>query len=113
MSDDKPLIESVTAGENLIDRDVPSSKGGKRKSPASERSASELQPVRRERQPKRKATSVTQYITAETKFVDEGQLEIDKIIGAINADEPPAIIIRELKRLKSRFVSFGDLDWSR
>ncbi|KFX96800.1 hypothetical protein V490_03137 [Pseudogymnoascus sp. VKM F-3557] len=113
MSDDKPPIESVTAGENPTARDVPSSKGGKRKRPASERSASELQSVRRERQPKRKATSVTQYITAETKFVDEGQLEIDKIIGAINADEPPAIIIRELKRLKSRFVSFGDLDWSR
>ncbi|OBT39091.1 hypothetical protein VE00_10612 [Pseudogymnoascus sp. WSF 3629] len=46
-NDDKPLTESVTAEEKPTARDVPSSKGVKRKSPASEGSASEPQAVRR------------------------------------------------------------------
>ncbi|KFX92467.1 hypothetical protein V490_05374, partial [Pseudogymnoascus sp. VKM F-3557] len=120
-NDDKSLIESVSAEENPTARDVPSSKGRKRKSPASERSASELQPVqqpvrRSERQ--EKAISVREYVTAETKFVDKGPSEIDEIIGAVNSGEPPAIIIRKLKGLKSGFVAFrafhnrADREWS-
>ncbi|OBT40489.1 hypothetical protein VE00_07883 [Pseudogymnoascus sp. WSF 3629] len=115
-NDDKSLIESVSAEENPTARDVPSSKGGKRKSPASECSASELESsVRRS---KRLQISIREYVTAETKFVDEGPSEIDKIIGAINSGESPAIIIRKLKGLKSGFVAFGafhdraDREWS-
>ncbi|KFY94564.1 hypothetical protein V500_03148, partial [Pseudogymnoascus sp. VKM F-4518 (FW-2643)] len=113
-NDDKSLIESVTAEENPTARDIPSSKGRKRKSPASERSASELQPVVR----RSKRTSVREYVTAETKFVDVGPSEIDEIIGAVNSGEPSAIIIRKLEGLKSGFVAFGafhnraDREWS-
>lgn len=65
-----------------------------------------------------KRTSVREYVTAETKFVDGGPSEIDEIIGAVNSGELRAIIIRKLEGLKSGFVAFGafhnraDREWS-
>ena len=70
------------------------------------------------RRSERLQISVREYVTAETKFVDEGPSEIDEIIGAVNSGEPPAMIIHKLKGLKSGFVAFGsfhdraDREWS-
>ena len=117
MSDDKPLIESVAAEENPTARDVPSSKGGKRKSPASERSASELESSVRRSKRQQKMTS-PQYVTGETKFVRESLLEIDGIIGDIKSGKPTEVTISKLLGLKLGFVDFGalhvqaDTEWS-
>ena len=117
--DDKPLIKSVDAEENPTAGDVPSSKRGKRKCPASERPASELQRSVR-RSVRQEMTSVTQYITGETKFVRESLLKTDDIVGDIESGKETdgTSIIGKLLGLKSDFVNFGalhdqaDREWS-
>ncbi|KFY32148.1 hypothetical protein V493_00465 [Pseudogymnoascus sp. VKM F-4281 (FW-2241)] len=110
-NDDKPPIESVTAAKDTAAR-VQSSKGAKRKSPASELQSS----VRRSKR-QQKMTS-PQYVTGETKFVRESLLEIDDIIGDIKSGKPTEVTISKLLGLKFGFVDFGalhvqaDTEWS-
>ncbi|KAL5345183.1 hypothetical protein ACLOAV_009552 [Pseudogymnoascus australis] len=100
-NDDKPQIKSVSAEENPTARDVPSSKGGKRKSPASESSVSESQ--RSVRRSKRQKMTSSQYVTGETKFVRESLLEIDDIIGDLILGKPTEVTIGRLQGLKLGF----------
>ncbi|KFY17989.1 hypothetical protein V492_00239 [Pseudogymnoascus sp. VKM F-4246] len=120
-NDDKPVIKSVTAEENPTSRDVPSPNRGKRKCPASERSASELQPLRRsDRQQEMTSLTVTQYITGETRFVRDSLSKIDDLIWDIESGKETdgTSIIGTLLGLKSDLVRFGalhdqaDREWS-
>ncbi|KFY32170.1 hypothetical protein V493_00445 [Pseudogymnoascus sp. VKM F-4281 (FW-2241)] len=114
-NDEKPPIESVTAATDTAARDVPSSKGGKRKRP--EFSAPEL-PICVRRSKRRQKMTSPQYVTGETRFVRESLLKIDDIIGDIESGKPTEVTISKLQGLKFGFDDFGalhvqaDTEWS-
>ncbi|OBT39072.1 hypothetical protein VE00_09919 [Pseudogymnoascus sp. WSF 3629] len=84
---------------------APQTKRGKRKCPTPELHCA----VRRSKLHRGKI-SVPEYITKETKLVNESQAKIDEIIKDITSDESPVLTIRKLKNLKSKLASFGDFN---
>lgn len=59
---------------------------------------------------RRENISVPEYITKETKLVNESQAKIDEIIMDITSDESPVLTIHKLKKLKLKLASFGDFN---
>ncbi|KFY96883.1 hypothetical protein V498_02394 [Pseudogymnoascus sp. VKM F-4517 (FW-2822)] len=84
---------------------APQTKRGKRKCPIPELHCA----VRRPKLHRGKI-SVPEYITKETRLVDESQAKIDEIIKDITSDESPVLTIRKLKNLKLKLASFGDFN---